>query len=310
MAPITAAEATMSFFTLPAEIRVRVYKYLWQGTWVRMKSPTIDSDMWEQELDVCHYCYCLGSEHYMSALLRSCRQIHSEALAIYHDLVELHISRYAPRDSYPHDEEKVVQSYSRCVERIDRQDDYQPPFKGFRNITIPTYREVDHLPIIARQCPDMRKLTFFEDDTRNCGHTWVTNPRAFTIESAIASKLKQIELFCTVHEDGDRSVQVGLDLLSCKSTLQRTKRSEHMKDVKIFLKHEIEVEEWDDERRYDIVSHTNCVRCLCSTDSQQFGTLDLQSGVLLFEAPEGQCEVRQTEYIACKKRSAARDTKE
>ena len=262
MASITATKANMSFCTLPAEIRVRVYKYLWQGTWVRLNDPTIHSDMWEHELELWDYSGATGNEYFMSALLQSCRQIHCEALAIYHDLVELHIPRYTRAHCY--DVAEMVQSYIQCAENIDRQDNYQAPFKGFRNITIPTLHEVENLPIIARQCPDMRRLTFFEDDTREFGHTWVPNPLGVPIETIVASKKHQMELFSTVHDAGDACVWAGLELLKRKSTLQRTKRFEHMKHVKIFLKHEFEVENWDDdneERRYDVVSHVDPARC-------------------------------------------------
>ena len=48
---------------------------------------------------------------------------------------------------------------------------------------------------------------------------------------------------------------------------------------------------------------------LCSTDLPQLGTLDLQSGVLFFEAPEGQFEVVQRGYLDDKKRTFAMGVK-
>ena len=255
------------FLTLPAEVRVSVYKYLWKETAVSVNSHKIDDEMRVDE-SVIHHDDCRIWQS-TSALLRSSQQIYREALPVYHDLVKLHVPNY-DLQSGSFNPVRKAQASGQHVEEIERHHLHQTTFKGFRHVTIRAFYELKHLPVIARQCPDMRSLTFFEDKTLMDCHPGVRNPRDLTIDSVLKTKKHQKELFGSVyhrHERADRNVKVAVRLLKLKSLLQKTESFAHIKDVSMFFKQELQVESWNDEceeDRYDVVSYSDRAQMLRS----------------------------------------------
>ena len=256
MANIT--QTTPSLLMLSAEVRLEIYRHLWEGTTLELLRRKSSPEMMEWEYGNGFQSF-RASFSRMSALLCTCRQIYQEASPVYRNLVELRI----PALVLP-----IPEGFEHFVKSLDnRGDGLKPPFRGFKNISINVCDPVEHMPIIARLCPSMQSLTYYQASalTVPCYKHSLGRLERLLFEGVVKSQEHQRAVFGRLYPNS-LSIRGALyhALIRSKSSLGKVRGLGFMKRVEIFWQQPLQSSSWEGKHKNNIVSHCPCPSAVLS----------------------------------------------
>ena len=251
-------QTTPSFLTLSAEVRLEIYKHLWKETTLELLRRKRSPEMMEWESDNDFQGF-RASFSRMSALLGTCRQIYQEASPVYHNLIDLRIAAFVL---------PIPEGFEHFVESLDnRGDDLKPPFRGFKNISINVCDPVEHMPIIARLCPSMQSLTFYQASalTVPCYKHSPGRLERLPFEGVVKSQEHQGAVFGRLYPNslGIRGALYHA-LIRSKSSLGKVGGLGFMNQVEIFWQQPLQSSSWGGKHKNDVVSHCPCPSAVLS----------------------------------------------